>query len=177
MKDDKCLTLYSYFCRMISSDKRLFKFPKFEDLIIHEDSNMLVINKPPYVASLDTRGGGEVNILRLAKQYHRDAQVRHRLAKDTSGVLLIAQNAEAYRAISMALQHRELDKVYHAIIARTHAFEHLLVELPIINQGTKNVLIDRYRGKPSETAYNSLRYYKPYTSVECKPTTGRMHQI
>lgn len=162
---------------MISSDKRLFKFPKFEDLIIYEDSNMLVINKPPYVASLDTRGGGEVNILRLAKQYHRDAQICHRLDKDTSGILLIAKNPETYRAVSMAFEHRQVDKVYHAIIDGTHVFENLLVDLPILNQGNKNVIIDRYRGKPSETVFNSLRYFKHYTLVECRPITGRMHQI
>lgn len=162
---------------MISPEKNLFKFPRFEDLIIHEDQHLIVINKPPYVASLDTRGGGEINILRLAKQYHKDAQVCHRLDKETSGVLLIAKNPETYRSVSIAFERRQVEKIYHAVIDGTHVFEDLLVDLPILNQGNRNVVIDRYQGKPSETIFNSIRYFKQYTLVECRPITGRMHQI
>ncbi|HET8828422.1 MAG TPA: RNA pseudouridine synthase, partial [Pelobium sp.] len=61
------------------------KIPKFQDLIIFEDEHIIVVNKPPFVSSLDDREGGDVNILRLAKQYHEDAQICHRLDKETSG--------------------------------------------------------------------------------------------
>ncbi|PVH26701.1 RluA family pseudouridine synthase [Sphingobacterium corticibacter] len=162
---------------MIQADARLFKFPKFEDLIIHEDENLIVINKPPFVSSLDQREGDEINILRLAKRYHEDAQVCHRLDKDTSGVLLIAKNPETYRAVSIEFERRRVKKVYHAIIEGTHTFDDLLVDLPILNQGNKNVSIDRANGKRAETFFKSIQYFKHYTLVECRPITGRMHQI
>ena len=162
---------------MIQNENRLFKFPKFSELIIHEDDNLIVINKPPFVASLDEREGGEVNILRLAKKYHADAQVCHRLDKDTSGVLLIAKNPETYRLVSIEFERRRVNKTYHAIIQGTHVFEDLHVNLPILNQGNKNVTIDRANGKPAETIFNSLKFFKNFTLVECKPITGRMHQI
>lgn len=162
---------------MAQQEKNLFKYPKFNELIIHEDDNLIVINKPPFVASLDARGGDEVNILRLAKNYFPDAQVCHRLDKDTSGVLLIAKNPETYRLMSIEFEKRRVDKTYHAIIGGTHVFEDLVVDLPILNQGNKNVTIDRYNGKPAETIFNSIQYFKHFTLVECKPITGRMHQI
>ena len=162
---------------MTSQAKNLFKFPKFEDLIIFEDDNLIIINKPPFIASLDTREGGEINILRLAKKYYDESQVCHRLDKDTSGLLLIAKNPETYRLISIEFEKRRVEKTYHAIIQGTQVFENLLVDLPILNQGNKNVTIDRYNGKPSETIFNSLTYFKNFTLVECKPITGRMHQI
>jgi 23S rRNA pseudouridine955/2504/2580 synthase len=162
---------------MQESENRLFKFPKFQDLIIFEDDDLIVINKPPFVASLDDRTGGEVNILRLAKRYHADAQVCHRLDKETSGILLIAKNPQTYRAVSMAFEHRRVNKVYHAVIGGTHTFEQLVVDLPILNQGNKSVSIDRANGKAAETIFNSIKYFKHYTLVECKPVTGRMHQI
>lgn len=162
---------------MIQTDARLFKFPKFEDLIIHEDDNLIVINKPPFVSSLDQREGDEINILRLAKRYHADAQVCHRLDKDTSGVLLIAKNPETYRAVSIEFERRRVKKTYHAIIEGTHTFDDLLVDLPILNQGNKNVSIDRANGKRAETIFKSLKYFRHYTLVECRPITGRMHQI
>ncbi|SFS38484.1 RluA family pseudouridine synthase [Sphingobacterium wenxiniae] len=162
---------------MQENDNRLFRFPKFNDLIIFEDDNIIVINKPPFVASLDDRAGGEVNILRLAKKYYPDAQVCHRLDKDTSGILLIAKNPETYRLVSIEFEKRRVNKVYHAIIGGTHTFDNLTVDLPILNQGNKNVSIDRANGKPAVTIFNSIEYFKHFTLVECRPVTGRMHQI
>lgn len=168
---------FLYFCKMQENENRLFKFPKFEDLILFEDDNLIVINKPPFIASLDDRAGGEVNILRLAKKYSPDAQVCHRLDKETSGILLIAKNPETYRLVSIEFERRRVDKIYHAVIGGTHTFDNLTVNLPIFNQGSKNVSIDRARGKAAETIFKSIQYFRDYTLVECKPITGRMHQI
>ncbi len=153
------------------------KFPQFTELIIHEDDNLIVINKPPFLASLDEREGVETSVLRLAKKYHSDAQVCHRLDKETSGLLLIAKNPETYRLVSIEFERRRVGKVYHAVIEGTHVFEDLLVDLPILNLGNKNVTIDRANGKRAETYFKSMRYFKHYTLVECRPVTGRMHQI
>lgn len=154
------------------------KYPSFKDLILFEDNDYIVVNKPPFVASLDERGGsGEVNILRLARQYADDAQVCHRLDKETSGAILIAKNPEAYRNASMQFERRKVTKIYHAVVDGQFIFNDLFVDLPILNDGNKNVTIDRAEGKRAETYFNSIKYYKHYTLVECKPVTGRMHQI
>lgn len=153
------------------------KFPKFQDLILFENPDIIVVNKPPFLSSLDEREGGEINLLRLAKHYWADAQICHRLDKETSGALIIAKNPEAYRAVSMQFEKRQVKKVYHAIIDGTHVFENLFIDLPILNIGKGSVTISRQEGKRAETWFNSLRYFKHYTLVECKPVTGRMHQI
>src|SRR6195952_6042602 len=153
------------------------KFPKFADLILFEDDDIIVVNKPPFISSLDEREGGEINMLRLAKQYSDDAQICHRLDKETSGALIIAKNPEAYRHVSMQFEKRQVKKVYHAIIEGTHVFEELFIDLPILNVGKGNVTISRQEGKRAETWFQSLKYFKHYTLVECRPVTGRMHQI
>ena len=153
------------------------KFPKFADLILFENDDVIVVNKPPFLSSLDEREGGEVNLLRLAKVYSEDAQICHRLDKETSGALIIAKNPEAYRFVSMQFEKRQVKKVYHAIIDGTHTFDNLLVDLPILNVGKGNVTISRQEGKRAETWFQSLKYFKHYTLVECRPVTGRMHQI
>ncbi|WP_257656677.1 RluA family pseudouridine synthase [Parapedobacter lycopersici] len=153
------------------------KYNKFEELILHEDDNLIVINKPPFLASLDEREGEGLSVHRQAKQYYAEAQVCHRLDKETSGLLLIAKNPETYRAVSIEFERRRVAKTYHAVIEGTHIFEDLLVDLPILNMGNKNVTIDRANGKRAETYFKSLRYFKHYTLVECRPITGRMHQI
>lgn len=154
-----------------------FKFPKFSEMILHEDENLIVVNKPAFLASLDEREGGEVNVLRLARKYHADVQVCHRLDKETSGLLLLAKNPETYRLVSIEFEKRRVHKVYHAIIEGVHRFDDLLVDLPILNQGNKKVSIDRARGKNAETYFQSLQFFRHYTLVECRPVTGRMHQI
>ncbi|WP_426586332.1 RluA family pseudouridine synthase [Mucilaginibacter sp. R-33] len=155
------------------------KFPKFADLILFENDDLIVVNKPPFVSSLDERGEGssEISMLRLAKAYWDDAQICHRLDKETSGALIFAKNPEAYRSISIQFEKRKVKKVYHAVIDGTHIFDNLLVDLPILNVGKGSVTISRQEGKRAETWFQSLKYYKHYTLVECRPVTGRMHQI
>lgn len=168
--------LYRTFVAMNNS-KPVVKFIKFNELIIFEDDNLIVINKPPLVSSLDDREGGGMNIIRLAKKYHEDAQICHRLDRETSGVMLIAKNPETYRLVSMEFEHRRVDKKYHALIEGVHRFDDLMVDLPILNQGNKNVSIDRANGKTAITYFKSIRHFNHFTLVECKPITGRMHQI
>lgn len=156
------------------------KYPKFKDLILFENDDYIVVNKPPFVASLDERGAAgtyEINILRLAKLYSDDAQICHRLDKETSGAMVVAKNPEAYRNLAMQFERRNVDKIYHAVVDGQFQFNDLFVDLPILNDGNKNVTIDRKDGKRAETYFNSIKYYKHYTLVECKPITGRMHQI
>ena len=153
------------------------KIPKLQDLIIYEDDHLIVVNKPPFISSLDEREGGEINILRLAKQYHDDSQICHRLDKETSGAMIIAKDPETYRFVSMQFEHRTVKKVYHAIVDGTHIFNELLIDLPILNVGKGNVTISRMEGKRAETYFQSLIYFKHYTLIEARPVTGRMHQI
>jgi len=153
------------------------KIPKFKDIILFENTDVLVVNKPPFISSLEEREGGTASMLQLAKQYHPEIQICHRLDKETSGALIFAKNPETYRFISMQFEHRQVTKVYHALINGLHQFENLEVNLPILNLGNKNVSINKQEGKPAVTFFNSLKYYKHYTLVECRPVTGRMHQI
>jgi len=153
------------------------KIPKFTDLILFEDDDIIVVNKPAFISTLDEREGSEINMLRLAKNYSHDAQICHRLDKETSGALIIAKNPDAYRSVSVQFEKRQVKKVYHAIIEGTHTFENLLIDLPILNVGKGNVTISRQEGKRAETWFQSLKYFKHYTLVECRPVTGRMHQI
>lgn len=153
------------------------KFPHFKDLILFEDDHVIVINKPAFISTLDDRSGDTVTIIRMAKQYLPDAQVCHRLDRETSGALVIAKDAETYRAISMQFEHRDVSKIYHAFVDGHHKFDDLLIDLPIVNYGKSNVKIDKIDGKKAETYFKTLQYFKHYTLIECKPLTGRMHQI
>lgn len=149
---------------------------KFENIILFENEDFVVVNKPPFISTLEDRHEKE-NLLLLARTYTHDAQVCHRLDKDTSGVLAIAKNPEAYRHLSIQFEKRQVEKVYHAVVDGIHKFSDLLVDAPILKHDDGVVKISRKDGKPAQTYFNSLKSYRQHTLVECRPITGRMHQI
>lgn len=148
----------------------------FADIILFEDDDLVLVNKPPFLSTLEDRHE-KINLLGLARAYTSDAQVCHRLDKDTSGVLAIAKNPEAYRHISMQFEHREVNKTYHAVVDGVHNFQEQLVDLPILKQDDGIVKISKREGKPAQTYFTSLRSYRNHTLIACRPITGRMHQI
>ncbi|CAH0996399.1 Ribosomal large subunit pseudouridine synthase C [Emticicia aquatica] len=159
--------------------KNVVKKIVFKDIIIFENEDYILINKPPYLSSLDERTQDKhQSILRLAKEYSHDAQLCHRLDKETSGVLAIAKNPAAYRNLAMQFEAREVTKRYHAVVNGVHSFDGVSVYLPIaqLRDGT-GVRIDREKGKIAETIFYTLKAYRHYSLVECLPITGRMHQI
>lgn len=160
------------------NQQRILKQPKvrFEEIILFEDSDYVVVNKPAFLSTLEDRHE-KVNLLGLAREYTSDAQVCHRLDKDTSGVLAIAKNPEAYRHLSIQFEKRQVEKVYHAVVDGIHNFSNLLVDAPILKQNDGVVKISRREGKPAQTYFTSLKSYRLHTLMECRPVTGRMHQI
>jgi RluA family pseudouridine synthase len=149
---------------------------KFEDLILWEDGDYFVLNKPPFVSTLQDRAD-PTNLLALAKNYVSDAQACHRLDKDTSGAIAFAKNPEAYRHLSMQFEHREVSKIYHAVADGIQDFKDQLVDAPIVKMDDGIAKISKREGKPAQTYFTSLKSYRFHTLIECRPITGRMHQI
>ncbi len=162
--------------------KPLFQIPtvkppkiNFKDLVLFEDQDFILINKPPFISTLEDRNEN-FNILSLAREVEPDPQVCHRLDKDTSGVLAIARNPAAYRHLSMQFENREVTKTYHAVADGIHHFENELVDAPIAKLSDGTVKISR-DGKPAQTYFSTAKSYKSHTLISCNPVTGRMHQI
>lgn len=152
------------------------KYPVFKDLILFENDDYIIINKPPFVATLEDRTPNSTNILRMARQYNADAQACHRLDKETSGALALAKNNEAYRHLSMQFEHRQVSKLYHAVTWGAHEFDDLLVDRGI-EPGPKGKAKLSRNGKPAQTYFRIVEKFSRHTLVACKPVTGRMHQI
>lgn len=147
----------------------------FESIILYKDEHYILVNKPPFLSSLADRNDPHC-LLELSRKYEPASQLCHRLDKDTSGVLAIARNPEAYRHLSMELEARRPQKVYHALVDGIHQWEGELVDRAILIQNNGTVRIAR-EGKPAQTSFRTLQTFKYHTLMECLPTTGRMHQI
>ncbi len=152
------------------------KIKTWDDLLIYEDDDFFIINKPPFISSLDDRVDA-LTIVGLARTRDPGAQLCHRLDKETSGVLVIARTPEAYRHMSMQLEKRKVDKIYHAVVDGLHDFKDQRIDIPLSVAASGTVRIDRRYGKRSRTIVNSVKAYRKHTLVSCQLMTGRMHQI
>jgi 23S rRNA pseudouridine955/2504/2580 synthase len=150
---------------------------RFKDLILLETEDYIIVNKPGNIASLHERGPNRESMIEMVKKYNENATLCHRLDKETSGVLLISKNEEAYKNAALQFESRTIKKNYHAICEGYLEFEDFLIDLPIYSGSGEKVRIDMGKGKPSQTIFNTLEIFKNYTLLSCKPISGRMHQI
>ena len=96
--------------------------------------------------------------------------------KETSGALLISKHAEAYKHANTQFADRTIEKTYHAVANGIHNLQNKEIDLPLHVAASGAVRVSR-TGKPSTTYVTSLEQFKHHTLLECKPETGRMHQI
>ncbi|MFO7585163.1 MAG: RluA family pseudouridine synthase [Anaerolineales bacterium] len=148
--------------------------------VLYLDSSMLVVNKPAGIPVLPDGWDADSPYLvrRLSDEYDR-LWVVHRLDKATSGTLLLARTAEAHRTLNLQFERRETEKVYHALVNGVPAWkEHTARHKLRVNVGHKHrTMVDHTRGKPAETAFKVLQRFADCALLECRPTTGRTHQI
>jgi len=153
------------------------KLRRLKDIIIYEDDNLIAVNKPAGVYSLQSRFGTNRCIQDLAEAHDPNLQLCHRLDKDTSGVLLLAKNPDTYRSVAMMFEKREIKKTYWAIAHGRHYFENRVIDIPLSTTSRGRAKIDRHGGKPAETLVTAIENFKKYTLIECHPSSGRLHQI
>ena len=85
--------------------------------ILHEDAAILVINKPTLLLSVPGRADDNKDCLitRLQQNGYPDALIVHRLDWETSGIILLARDADSHRELSRQFHDRETEKAYTAL--------------------------------------------------------------
>jgi len=151
------------------------KSPKTID-IVFENQDFLVLNKPAGVASLDEHVYTVPSMLRRIKHLFPEAQLCHRLDKDTSGCLLVSKHNEAYKYAAGLFEKRKIEKNYLAIVNGVHHFDNLAVDLPLF-LSNKRVKVSHSSGKQALTYFTTQEVFRHFTLVKCQPITGRLHQI
>lgn len=151
--------------------------------IVHEDDDLIVINKPQNLV-VHPAAGNPDNTLVNALLYHCPelsllprAGIVHRIDKDTTGLLVVAKNLVAHHALIQQLQERTMHRTYQAIVCgvMTAGGE---VDAPI-GRHPKNRLkmAVTNQGKPARTHYRILQKFRAHTHIQVDLETGRTHQI
>lgn len=150
--------------------------------ILHEDTSLLAFDKPSgMLVAPDRWDKARENLMGLVHAtLGKTVANVHRLDADTSGVLLCTKNKPALDFVSGQFQSKTVTKVYHALVVGAPEVDTELIDLPL---GEDEHQLGRMRvrsgrgGKPAETEVRVLTRFRGYTWVECRPLTGRTHQI
>ena len=159
--------------------------------IRYEDKDLIVVNKPAGMVvhpSLGHAGGTLVNAL-LAHcpdlegvGGERRPGIVHRLDKDTSGLIIAAKHDKALWQLQNQFKQRTVAKAYLTLVNGSLQPPEALIDAPIgrdprNRQKMAVVTATNSDTRPAQTAFRALTYYPEYTYVECRPRTGRKHQI
>ncbi len=145
--------------------------------ILYSDEALLVINKPAGLLSLPVVGGYP-HVCAVLEPIWGRLWIVHRLDRETSGVMVLARNAAAHRALNTQFQERQIRKAYHALIWGNPPWEDIHLDMPLrTNVGRKKRTVAGTQGRAAATRIHVLRRLDGYTLVEAQPLSGRRHQI
>ncbi len=153
-------------------------FPK--PSIIFLDNDLLVINKPAGLLSIPD--GYDPDLPHLKSVLEPDfgpVWLVHRLDKDTSGVMLLARNADAHRDLNRAFREHTVRKVYHGLVTPSPAWQEQVIDLPLkVNADRKHrTKVDLKVGKLAWTGCKVLTRGSEAVLMEITIKTGVTHQI
>ena len=159
--------------------------------IVHEDSDVIVLNKPPGLV-VHPAAGHQTDTLVNALIAHTNSLssgsdpnrpgIVHRIDKDTSGLLVVTKNDRSHDIIARQFKNKTIHRVYHAI-----CYGHLKEDEGFIEGYLSRHPTDRKKfhlhqesekGKWSKTHYKVLqKTLSGLSFIELKLETGRTHQI
>jgi 23S rRNA pseudouridine1911/1915/1917 synthase len=151
--------------------------------IVHEDEDVLVVNKPAGLVVHPGSGNWEGTMLNAllhhapALEHLARAGIVHRLDKDTSGLLVVAKNEPAQLSLVRQLQAHTVKRTYLAL-ARGRVAVPGKVDSPIGRHPVHRTRMAVVAGgKPAVTHYRIREALGAHTLLECDLETGRTHQI
>jgi len=151
--------------------------------ILHQDQNLLVINKPANLVVHPAAGhdsgtlvNGLLHIDPELEQLPR-AGIVHRLDKDTTGVMMVARNLMAHASLVDQLQRHEVKREYIAItrgvVTGGRTIETGIARHP---QNRKKMSVQKH-GKTAITHFQVARKFPHHSLIDVQLETGRTHQI
>ncbi len=150
--------------------------------LVHEDDDLLVIDKPAGLLTIATERERERTAYRLLWDYlaaqrpPRRPFIVHRLDRDTSGLLVVAKSAAAKQHLQAQFAARAADRGYVAVVEGRVRYDAGTLESRLVEDRGLRVHSGR-AGKQAITHYRVLARHRDTTVLGLTLGTGRRHQI
>ena len=149
---------------------------------LYKDDYILIVDKPSGLLSVPGRGEAKQDcLISRVQEIYPEALTVHRLDMSTSGIIVLALNADTHRLLSKQFAEREVAKQYIAVVIGKLKETSGLIDEPIICDwpNRPRQIIDYENGKPSQTRYEVLEYMLENNTSRLRltPITGRTHQF
>jgi tRNA pseudouridine32 synthase/23S rRNA pseudouridine746 synthase len=148
--------------------------------ILHEDHEVLVVDKPSGLLSVPGKGAHLSDcLLSRVQAAFPTALLVHRLDRDTSGVMIFALSQHAQRHLGLQFEKRQVKKTYVARVWGEVTPKEGLIDLPLIVDwpNRPKQMVDHENGKQAVTEWRVVRKNRDETRVRLMPKTGRSHQL
>jgi tRNA pseudouridine32 synthase/23S rRNA pseudouridine746 synthase len=149
-------------------------------VVLYADAGLLVVEKPAGLLSVPGRGEDKQDCLVTRLQAsHADVRIVHRLDCDTSGLLVLARDADTHRELSRQFHDREVEKGYVALVLGQPDGDAGSIALPLrYDPPTRpRHVVDAEAGQEALTAWQVLERGDGWARVALQPHTGRTHQL
>lgn len=149
-------------------------------VILHEDAEVLLVDKPAGLLSVPGKGEHLADCLIARVQaVFPDALLVHRLDRDTSGVMIFAMTAHAQRHLGLQFEKRMTRKTYVARVWGVPEEKSGSIDLPLIVDWPNRPLqmVCHETGKPAQTDWKVIKTDGETSRVRLFPKTGRSHQL
>ncbi|WP_044407764.1 RluA family pseudouridine synthase [Thiomicrospira microaerophila] len=155
---------------------------RIEDLILYEDADLMVVNKPSGMA---VHGGsgvswGLVELVRNLRQDAKRVELVHRLDRDTSGAIILAKKMSVLRCLHEQIRQNQIEKRYLTLLAGHWPKNKQKVDLPLLRttlgSGERMVEVSP-DGKACLSYFFLQQQFDQAALMEVKLITGRTHQI
>lgn len=149
--------------------------------IVYQDDDIVIVNKPSEFLSVPGVNIEDSVYLRIQTQFpHATGPlIVHRLDMSTSGLLVVALNKRAHKALQKQFIARTIDKRYIALVDGIVPKDSGKIELPLrLDFDDKPRQLVCYKnGKPALTTWQVLERKNNITRLQLYPKTGRTHQL
>jgi 23S rRNA pseudouridine1911/1915/1917 synthase len=151
---------------------------KISDILIFENDDLIVLNKPSGLLSIPDREGKEISLKKILQEKYGVIFTIHRLDKGTSGLILFAKNDIAHKFLSPQFENRTTGKIYLGLIIGSPIQKNGTIDSPIMEHPVKKgLMVINRKGKESLTDYEVLEDFGIYCWTQFQIHTGRTHQI
>ncbi|MEL7099348.1 MAG: pseudouridine synthase [Pseudomonadota bacterium] len=148
--------------------------------VLHEDADLLAVDKPAGLLSVPGKGEHLADcLLTRVQRAYPHALLVHRLDRDTSGVMVFALSPHAQRHLGLQFEKRQTKKTYIARVWGVPAQKGGTVNLPLIVDWPNRPLqkVCHETGKEAITDWRLMRDEGGTARLRLMPQTGRSHQL